>query len=276
MSHRTDIAHALDDGRKTYWYCDRMSEAEERLASEGLRLDRDAARQQLGHCPIHQALYELLLEVKAITNLFNDLPAGRRVRVETFTMMTISIFSRLIWFSPLQNPCIRDTWTSTALPKTLNSAGLDFSYLVDGVGESMSNLNLAYHAGLTIFMMSLFLQYECRRIMGYDSIFGRLAAVVDRVGDKVDRDLLLWILLVSGVWSRDLQPNDWITVRTKGVIQEVGFSTYDEAREYIKKFPWTKAKHTESCRKFWNFLNCPGLIELNRSREIPGDSGKPR
>lgn len=199
-----------------------MSEVQMALASRGFSHNRVLAASAICHTGLDPDLREILLDVTSLTSLINSIPADQTLDVNTFQEMVISICSRLIRFHPL-----------------LSSKG-------------ESDIEAAYHIGLTVFMMTLFLQHDGRRILRYELVSLRLKAVLDRGLDELDNDLVLWLMLIGGIWIAGDADELWLVLRISRLGRRLGINSWTEVQGSINKFPWINAIHDQPGRAVWD------------------------
>ena len=199
-----------------------MSEVPTMLASKGLYLDRSSAASAIRHNGLDPDLHEILLDITSVTSLVKNLPTDLTIELTTFQEMLVSICSRLIRFHPLQSL------------------------------KQKSDIEAVYHIGLTIFMMTLFLQYDHRRILQYELVSLRLKDVLDRGLDEVDDDLVLWLLLIGGIWISSGTDRFWLTSRIMELARRLGLNSWADVHGYVSTFPWISTLHDQPGRAVWN------------------------
>lgn len=230
LSHRMDIIYALQHGKPLFFFRDRMSEVRSTLAAKGLSfyaVTTSGKHQQDGTSPY---LQDIIYDVMSITALFNNLPAGQTLDISTFLEMVISICCRLIRFRPLQSP------------------------------KPESKREAAYHIGLIVFMTTLFLQWDERRIQEYDLISRRLREVLDDELDAHDSDLLLWLLFIASLWVSATN-RDRLILRINMLSVRLGIDKWSRARDFICRFPWINTLHDQTGRAIWDLVHQGSQIQ---------------
>lgn len=207
-----------------------MREVQITLASKGFGLDQIAAASTIRHNGMDPSLYKILLDVASVSSLFNDSPAGLKLDTNTFQEILVSVCSRLIRFHPLQSP------------------------------KQKSDIEAVYHIGMTIFMMTLFLQYDGQRILQYELVSLRLQDVLDRGLDDLDNDLVLWLMFIGGIWTLGGTDGLWLFSRIRTLAFRLGVNSWAEVHSCISGLPWIRALHDRPGHAVWT-LACqiPGM-----------------
>lgn len=232
LTERMDILYALEHGRSTSYFRDRMFEAKTRLASRVLPFDMSLGNTLGNHKELTPYLRQIYLDVKHVTSILEKDAVDRILDLETFQEMLYSICYRLIRYQTLCSP-------SKTLP------------VIDAV----------CHIGLTIYMMTLFLQIDHRRIMPYELITVQLRTTLDRNLDELDNNLILWLLFIGGIWIDISSNGSWLFPKIMTMTGRLGIVTWLEIHEVIDKFPWINALHSEAGRALWN-MACRSSYEL--------------
>ena len=222
LIQRTDIVFALQYGRPILFFRDSMSEVQITLASSGLSLDRTSAASAIRHNGLDPNLYEILLDVKSLTSLFNNILADLTIDLNTFHEMLVSICCRLIRFHPLQSP------------------------------RQESNIDAVYHIGLTVFMITLFLQYGGRQTSPYELVSLRLRDVLDGELNELDDDLVLWLMFVGSIWVSGGTDGSWIISKIRRLARRLGINSWAKVQRSVSTFPWISALHDQLGRIVWN------------------------
>ncbi|KAK7751743.1 hypothetical protein SLS62_006228 [Diatrype stigma] len=184
-------------------------------------------------------LREILLDTLDISYLINNRLRSGAFDLVTFQEMQVSIGYRLFQFSSLGSP------------------------------RHECAVQAAYHVGLTIFLMTMFLQFDHRRMMDYDLISLRLKDVLGGGLDRQDESgLLLWLTLIGGIWvSRDAH-REWLGPKLRREAQRLGLESWDKALDVISKFPWVHTLHDEPGHTVWDIAHSRGLVPLTRPDEV--------
>jgi hypothetical protein len=198
-----------------------MSTVRENFKSTGLNFDIIFAPQATQPNGLDPVLYEILVDVRYLTSLLNSTLPGFVLNVNTFLEMIISVCSRLIRYHPLQ----------------------DF--------KQISSLDAVYHIGLIIFMMTSFLQLDGRQILKYDLVALRLKEVLDGNLDGLDDELVLWLVVMGGIWASGGSDGAWLIPRTRELAGRLRIDHWADARRIMSRLPWIEVPHDEECRTLW-------------------------
>ncbi|KAL1861333.1 hypothetical protein VTK73DRAFT_7148 [Phialemonium thermophilum] len=222
---KIDICYCLQWAKPLTFFRDRMCHVRDALAASGHSLDPEAAISTIRHAGLDAGLYALLVDVVDVCKVFNAILPGRTMETTTFQEMLISILSRLNRFCPLH------TWQGSA----------------DG-----TNTEATYHIGLTIFAMSLFLQYDSRRAVRYETVFVRLRNVVCHRKEGVDDDLRLWAVVMGGIWAAHDENWTWLVSEIVAVCARLKLSSWEEMRGVVQRYPWITVFHDPLGQAVWN------------------------
>jgi hypothetical protein len=201
---------------------DQMPEALTILASKEFNFDWNSAASSVRHSELNPYLHNILSDVTRLASLFNNMPTNRSLGMRTFQELLVSIFSRLIRFQSLQ----------------------DYNQL--------SDIEAVYHIGLTIFMMTLLFQYRIGRILEFGQVSTRLQTVLDRSLVELDDNLVLWLLVLGGIWNKYGPNGSWLIPRITKLAQSQGTSTWIEVHNAVSMYPWINALHDEPGFAVWN------------------------
>ena len=190
------------------------------LKSKGLERNRifEIPPTQCGQ--LDPYLQDILLDALDIADVLNDFVGDGHLGLITFQEIVVSICSRLIHFRPLKSD----------MPLSLVEA--------------------AYHTGLVIYTMSLFLQHDSRRIMDYDLVTVRLKEVLDSV-QELDDDLALWLMCLGGIWLTDDPNRAWLSPMISQFTRTTEIDNWQEVHDRVSKLPWIKAVHEDQGRSVW-------------------------
>lgn len=212
------------------FFRDRMSEVRNALLERGFDFDRLSAASAIRHTGLDPSLHEVLLDVINVASLFNNIPTGQTLHINTFQEIIVSILSRLIRFRPLQS------------------------------SKRESNVEAGYHIGLIIFMMTIFLQYDSRRILEYDLVSLYLKDVLDSGLDEQERDLTLWLMFIGGIWVSGDTDGSWFISKARRLLRRLSIKSWREVHNSVRKFPWIDALHDRLGFVVWNLAYREGQI----------------
>jgi hypothetical protein len=202
------------------FFRDRLSKVQTTLKFKGF------ARNRISAIPLTQCeqldpyLRDILLDVLDIDSVLNDFAGDGHLGLITFQEIMISICSRLIHFHPLKSD------------------------------KPLSLVEAAYRTGLVMYMMSLFLQHDRRRIMDYPLVTVRLKEVLN-CDQELDDDLALWLMCLGGIWLADDPYRLWLGPMISEFSRTTGIDSWPEVHGRISKFPWINAVHEDQGRLAW-------------------------
>ncbi len=209
------------------FFRDRIADVQEELASQGLSFDRASALSSIQHDGLDPDIHGPLLDALYLSALFNTEQYNYTLDVLTFQEIHFSICYRLFRFRLLECP------------------------------RREYDVQITYHTGLTIFMMTLFLQFDCRRVLDYSLICLCLRDVLNNGPDEHDGSgLVLWLILVGGIWILGDADEDWLYPRIRSETRRLGLETWDEVLGVVTKFPWVHHLHGQPGRSVWNQVHC--------------------
>jgi hypothetical protein len=203
------------------FFRDRMSKVRHTFESKGLNLDLISAPSLVRHDRLDLTLHEILLDARRLTSILNSISPGLILDCNTFLEMIISICSRLIRYHPLQ----------------------DF--------KQISSMEAVYHIGLTIFMMTSFLQLDGRQILRYDLVTLRLKETLDDDLEELDDDLVLWLMIIGGIWTLGGTDGAWLIPRIRKLAGRLGIDVWADVLNVVSRFPWIGVLHDEAGREVW-------------------------
>lgn len=202
------------------FFRDCFSKVQSTLKSKGF------ARNRISDIPPTQCekldpyLRDILLDALDVAAVLNGSLGDGHLGLITVQEILVSICSRLIQFHPLKSD----------MPLSLVEA--------------------AYHIGLVIYTMSLFLQHDRRRIMDYDLVTVRLKEVLDSAQD-LDDDLALWLMCLGAIWLADDPCRLWLSQVINRFMTRTGIGSWSEVHDRVRKLPWINAVHEDQGRLAW-------------------------
>lgn len=216
---RTDIIFALQHGGSTSFFRDRMNEVRNSLQVQNLPLDRELNVPWTKYDNLDPYLEDIFLDAMDICSLFNQL-GGKTVDYTIFLEVLISLCYRLLRFRSLH----------------------DANILADNQS--------AYHIGLVVFMMSLFLQNDRCRLINYILIPTCLKNLLqDEL--RQDMELSFWLLMIGGIWISDEPEHKWLNPKLRATAHWLGLTCWDDVKRSVCKFPWINGLHDQLGRSLW-------------------------
>jgi hypothetical protein len=224
VNPRTDITYSLQFGKPLYFFRDRMDEVRDMLKAKDLALDLQLAASKIRHRDLDPYLYGILLDITSFTYLVHNLPDGRRLDMDSFSEIVNSVVARLLRFGEKSNQ------------------------------KLLSKTEAVYQVGLTIFMMTIFLQYDARRIQRYDLVAQHFKTLLELGLSEVDPELVLWFVFMGGIWTSDDTDRTWLFSRAHAITNQLGISTWSEVLDFVKLFPWISAIHDQLAFTLWGLM----------------------
>jgi hypothetical protein len=209
------------------FYRDRISEVRRTFESKGLDFDKIAPVSSIQQDELDPTLYEILVDVRCLTSLLNTISPGLILDTNSFLEIIISICSRLIRYHPLQ----------------------DY--------KQISSQDAVYHTGLTIFMMTSFLQLDGRQILRYDLVTKRLKEVLSEASDEVEDSLALWFMIIGGIWLSGGSDGEWLAPRIRDLAEKMGFDAWSDVLKIVRQYPWIGILHDEPGSQLWSKISGP-------------------
>ncbi|OAG10003.1 uncharacterized protein CC84DRAFT_459240 [Paraphaeosphaeria sporulosa] len=216
---KTDLMYALQCEDTPRFHRSHMPQIISTLHSLDLPFNREAARKQVQHPNLDSALLDVLIDVICATTLFNDLHSTRKVDLYFFQEILVDYCYRLLAIPHLHSP---------------------------------QTLEDAYHVGLKIFMMSLFLQVGSQRIMNYDNVTERLKMVLESDILDGENELRFWLLMMGGVWVADNEDVEWLVLVKHAQTRKMGLGSWSEAKQIVEMWPWIGRLHDAPGKLFWD------------------------
>lgn len=220
---------ALQHGGEALFSRDCMYKVDDILVAKGLHLDRTTYAYSAVHGRLDPSLHDILRDIMGLSTLFNCHLDKRPLDLIGYQEALQSICYRLLQFSSLRGSRLKP------------------------------GLQAAHHIGMTIFMMTIFLQYDRRRIIKYELVWSCVRDVLDSgCLDEHEDELAFWLLMLGGIWVSCDGNDDWLVSNLQQMGQKLGMETWAEVRNMLAKFPWIDVIHNEPGRKLWNRLCCTG------------------
>ncbi len=219
------MVHALQYGQKTIFHRDRMSDVKVKLALRGLHISPSPACCLMHYHELRFELRTILEDISGVAHLINSFPKDQRLDIHSFQEIVVSTTSRLLLFN--------------ALP--------------DEIPES--DAESVYHIGLILFMMTIFLQCDGRRLMRCDTVLLRLKAIFDRNLDRLNDSLLLWLALIGSIWVQGDVDEIWLTAMLKRSANRLQITNWSKAQSVVAEYPWIKDWHDQQGQIAWDLAN---------------------
>ncbi|KAJ4351475.1 uncharacterized protein N0V89_006818 [Didymosphaeria variabile] len=220
---KTDLMFTLQREETPRFHRSRMPQIISTLHALDLPFDREAAQKHVQHLDLDAALLDVLLDIICTSVLFNDPPSARKVDLYLFQELLVTVCYRLL-----------------AIPHT----------------HSPPRIEDAYHIGLTLFMMELFLQVGKQRVMSYDNVTRRLRRVLESDVLEGEGELRFWLLMLGGVWISDDEDAEWLLPKMFAQTRKMRLRSWSDAREVLERWPWIGALHDGPGKMVWERARC--------------------
>ena len=199
----------------------RMPEIRNTLASLHISFDNEASRKLIQHPRLNPALLDVLTDVISATTLFNDLTSTRKIDLYLYQEVLVSIFYRL-----LSIPFHADTSRAPTVED-------------------------AYHIGLTLFLMSLFLQHGRNRIIDYGKLVAKWDSVLRSPSMEQEEGLAFWLLMVGGFWVVDDDDAEWLLPMIRDQANRMNCKTWEAVKDTVRRYPWIGPIHDKLGIYIW-------------------------
>lgn len=169
-------------------------------------------------------LQDVLRDMGSLARLMNDASAGRcpRIRPYIFLDTVILLGYRLIQISPLAGP------------------------------RPSNRLENAVHVGLAVYMMA-FLRGLDMKVTHVPLISDLARSVVqnDAGSERVDREIVLWILFVGEASAFGDVDHGWLIPKIAETTCFLGIDTWEGVSRILATFPWVNDVHGKSAQVLW-------------------------
>lgn len=219
---------ALQNGGKAIFFRDRMHKVHDMLAAKGLGLERTTKAYSAVNGRLDPSLHDILIDAMGVSMLFNKHLDRRPLDLFGYQEALLSIFYRLLRFRSLQEVRFKP------------------------------DLQSAHHIGMAVFMMTIFLCFDQRRIIKYELVSPCMKEVICGGLDEHEEELEFWLLMLGGIWASCDQNDGWFVSRLQERDRALGIETWDDARRILAKFPWIDVIHNEPGRELWDQVRCTG------------------
>lgn len=205
------------------FFRDQMPHVRQIMKTRNLGFSRDDSAVTVRHTGLDCELRETLIDIIDVCSFFNHNLPNTTLDISLFLETQTSICYRLLCFHELGSP-----WSIS------------------------KSIEAAYHTALTLLMMTMFLQYDRRRVMDYDLITRCLWYVLDDLSLDEDEDQLrLWVMVMGGIWIPGDDHMRLLAPRIRATAQRLQLHTWDDILGSVTKFPWIHAIHDEPGHKIW-------------------------
>ncbi|KFZ02795.1 hypothetical protein V502_11511 [Pseudogymnoascus sp. VKM F-4520 (FW-2644)] len=170
------------------------------------------------------SLQTIFIDMNSLARLMNDAGAGHRPRIKPYIFLdtVILLGYRLLQVSPL-------------------SGSRPFSLLENAV-----------HIGLAVYLMA-FLRGLDMKATNIPLIADLARSVAqDHVGsERVDRDVILWILFVGRASAFGEADDEWLIPKMAETMRSLGIDSWEGVSSVLATFPWVSDIHGKSAQAHW-------------------------
>ncbi|KAL7935998.1 hypothetical protein V8C35DRAFT_278229 [Trichoderma chlorosporum] len=216
---KVDIMLSLQYGGPPLFFRNSMSKVWRTLALPKTDIEGAGAAPCPQHDLLEPFLHDILVDMMEVASQFNN---GIQMDIETLQEMILSLGYRLIQFHP-----------SEAEPR-------------------LRQLQAAYHIGLTIFTMTVFLHSGRRQILDYQRVDRQLKEILDTDLEDHNPELTLWLSILGGLWASDGYDEHWLPPRIRPMAIRLDIRSWDEVCNVVGHFPWVHALHDDLGRALWD------------------------
>lgn len=219
---KMDVVFALQYGGSTAFFRDKLLDVREKMSRQGFKLDHEASAAMVQCRPEHSAVHDVLLDALGLGLLFNDSIDAGVIGLVSFQEIMMSIFFRLLRIRPVDGPRLD-------LP-----------------------LDEKYHTGLVLFMMSVFLRHDNRRVVECSLVSKSFVDTLAGGSGHEHPELCLWVMMMGGIWtSGDDQIAAWLFPVALDTASCMGLETWAHVRTCVKKYPWVDRLHDRPGAELW-------------------------
>lgn len=193
-------------------------------------------------CNLDTALHGLLLDSIDLSNTLNkgiDCPDYHRLDLQR-TLVTFGC--RLLQFQPV------------------------------GSVYDCTKTDAICHIALLLFTMTLFFQYDGRRIWRFPLVSQRLQDALTRnitSKEKECNTLILWALLMAAIWTMAADEEQWIVSVLREMIHVMEIADFDDMLSRLGSFPWVHSVHDGPAGSLWNTIRGGSKAKSSWAIQIP-------
>ena len=170
------------------------------------------------------SLQTIFIDMNSLARLMNDAGAGHRPRIKPYIFLdtVILLGYRLLQMSPLSGT------------------------------RPLSCLENVVHVGLAVYLMA-FLRGLDMKATDIPLIAGLARSVAqDHIGsERVDREVILWILFVGRASAFGEADDEWLIPKMAETMRTLGIDSWEGVSSVIATFPWVSDIHGKSAQALW-------------------------
>ncbi|KFY40278.1 hypothetical protein V495_05502 [Pseudogymnoascus sp. VKM F-4514 (FW-929)] len=171
------------------------------------------------------SLLTVFTDMRSLARLMNDACAGRRPKIKPYLFLdTVLLLGyRLIQVSPLSGP------------------------------RTFSSLENTVHVGLAVYILA-FLRGLDMRVCEVPllSDLARSVAQNHRGSERVDKEVILWILFVGRSAALGEADDEWLLPKMAETARSLGIDSWEGACRVLATFPWVSDVHGRLGRELWD------------------------
>ncbi|KFY90540.1 hypothetical protein V500_05144 [Pseudogymnoascus sp. VKM F-4518 (FW-2643)] len=227
---KVDLEYALHQGTATRFIAEDIVPNSTALFGRfnGSEIYHDQAPINVIDCrlskPLSTNLQTVFIDMNSLARLMNDAGAGHRPRIKPYIFLdtVILLGYRLLQVSPLSGP------------------------------RPFSGLENAVHVGLAVYLMA-FLRGLDMKVTNIPLIADLARSVAqDHVGsDRVDREVILWILFVGRASAFGEADDGWLIPKMAETMRSLGIDSWEDVSRVLATFPWVSDIHGRSAQALW-------------------------
>ncbi|OBT63718.1 hypothetical protein VE03_06190 [Pseudogymnoascus sp. 23342-1-I1] len=194
----------------------------------GLEINYDQDPTNMINCGLSKhlsiSLQTVFADMSSLARLMNDACAGRcpRIRPYIFLDTVILLGYRLIQVSPLSGP------------------------------RPLNHLENAVHAGLAVYMMAFLRGLDMKATnVPLISDLARSVAQEPVGSERVDREVILWILFVGQTSAFGEADDEWLIPRMAETTRLLKIDSWEGVSKVLATFPWVNDVHGKSAQELW-------------------------
>jgi hypothetical protein len=171
----------------------------------------------------HHDIASVVADMMSVSNLFNNNHTSFKFEADTYQEILISICYRLLHAYPL--------------------------------GEDRPEISQEYvfPLGLLALMTTMLFQHGRSQTLSYDLLAALLRNLLldKEIRPPIEEQIFLWLLFVGGISVFGAEDRDWLVHRIKISLRAMNVSSWKDALNEIKRFPWISVVHDGPGEQLW-------------------------
>jgi hypothetical protein len=122
-----------------------------------------------------------------------------------------------------------------------------------GVYELETIQESALSLGLLAFMTTMLFQHGRSQRLPYELLASLLRNLLldEKNASSIEGKTSLWLLFVGGISVLGVEDRDWLIPRIKASLRALHLSSWKDALDEIKQFPWISVIHDQPGKQIW-------------------------